>query len=221
MVPPDEPSPASFKLAESLVILEFVIDLFPEANLLPRDPVERASTRFLVNLFAEKLRTAYINVLVNRASPQEVITVIEELQKYIPTPGDKKGPYINGNTFTSIDAVAAAFLIRLDGCLKRDIGSFPEGEGIKAYNVLHTSDSYEKYRAYLTTLLQRESVSRTFPEVYCQRTFNTSGTATDTLIFSGGNRCSATYGLPAFPCTRLRNDIVRCHLVRKIYAAFK
>lgn len=164
VVPPDEPSPASFKLAESLVILEFIIDLFPEANLLPRDPVERASARFLVNLFAEKLRTAYVNVLVNRASTQEVITAIDELQKYMPAPGASKGPYVNGSTFTSIDAVAAGFLLRLDGCLKRDIGSFPEGEGVKAYNILHTSERYERYRAYLSALLQRESVSGTFPQ---------------------------------------------------------
>ncbi|KAL4260968.1 Glutathione transferase family protein [Pleurotus pulmonarius] len=163
-VPPDVPSPASFKLAESLVILEFLIDLFPEANLLPLDPVERASTRFLVNLFAEKLRTAYISVMVNRASTQVFVAAVEELQKYMPTPGDKQGPYIRGDTFTSIDAVAAGFLLRLDGCLKRDIGSFPEGEGIQAYDVLHTSERFEKYRAYLSTLRQRDSVSGTYPE---------------------------------------------------------
>ncbi|KAF9490117.1 hypothetical protein BDN71DRAFT_1434901 [Pleurotus eryngii] len=127
---------------ESLVILEFITDIFPETNLLPRDPVDRASARFLVNLFTEKLRTVQSDVLVKRGSPQELIAVIEELQKYMPEPGDNKGPYINGNTFTSIDAIAAAFLKRLDGCLKRDVGSFPEGEGIKAYDVLRTSGGY-------------------------------------------------------------------------------
>lgn len=166
LVRPDEPSPASFKLTESLVILEFITDIFPESNLLPRDPVDRASARFLVNLFAEKLRTVQSDVLFKRGSPQEVIAAIDELQKYMPAPGDNKGPYVNGNTFTSIDAIAAAFLIRMDGCLKRDVGSFPEGEGIKAYRVLHTSERYERYRAYLSALLQRESVLGTFPEVF-------------------------------------------------------
>lgn len=164
LVRPDEPSPASFKLTESLVILEFITEIFPESNLLPRDPVDRASARFLVNLFAEKLRTVQSDVLFKRGSPQEVIATIDELQKYMPAPGDNKGPYVNGNTFTSIDAIAAAFLIRMDGCLKRDVGSFREGKGIKAYRVLRTSERYERYRAYLSALLQRESVLGTFPE---------------------------------------------------------
>ena len=46
---PDEPSPESFKLRESLVILEFLADLFPEAGLLPTDPVLRAKARLFAN----------------------------------------------------------------------------------------------------------------------------------------------------------------------------
>ena len=32
-IDPTNPSPESFKLAESLVLLEFIADLFPSANL--------------------------------------------------------------------------------------------------------------------------------------------------------------------------------------------
>ena len=39
---PEHPSPESEKIAESLVMLEFVADLYPETGLLPKDPVQRA-----------------------------------------------------------------------------------------------------------------------------------------------------------------------------------
>ncbi|KAG6880625.1 hypothetical protein C0995_005370, partial [Termitomyces sp. Mi166 len=42
IVPPDNPSPESTKLAESLVLLEFIADLSKPGNLLPTDPVLRA-----------------------------------------------------------------------------------------------------------------------------------------------------------------------------------
>ncbi|KAH0834663.1 hypothetical protein J3R83DRAFT_10178 [Lanmaoa asiatica] len=48
-VPPEEPSPLSFKLTESYVILEFLADLFPNSGLLPpaSNPTGRARVRFL------------------------------------------------------------------------------------------------------------------------------------------------------------------------------
>lgn len=105
--------------------------------------------------------------MVNRGSPDHILTAIEQLQTYMPggSANDSKGPFITGDTFSSADAVAAAYFIRLDGCLKGDIGSFAEGEGIKAYNVLHTSERYAQYRAYLSALVTRESVKGTYPEV--------------------------------------------------------
>ncbi|KAH7909602.1 hypothetical protein BJ138DRAFT_1154831 [Hygrophoropsis aurantiaca] len=39
-VPPETPSPDSTKLAESLVLVEFVADLFPQSGILPTDPYE-------------------------------------------------------------------------------------------------------------------------------------------------------------------------------------
>jgi len=39
---PEHPSAESAKIAESLVILEFIADLYPDSGLLPKDPVERA-----------------------------------------------------------------------------------------------------------------------------------------------------------------------------------
>lgn len=123
--------------------------------------------RFFINLVITKLHPAHVNAMVNRGSPDHILSAIDQLQPYMPggSANSSKGPFIAGNTFGNADAVAAAYFIRLDGCLKRDIGSFPEGEGVKAYNVLHTSKQYAQYRAYLSALVGRESVKGTYPEV--------------------------------------------------------
>ncbi|ELU43933.1 Glutaredoxin domain-containing protein [Rhizoctonia solani AG-1 IA] len=44
-VDPANPSPESIKLAESLVLLEFIADLYPNSGLLSTNPVERAQAR--------------------------------------------------------------------------------------------------------------------------------------------------------------------------------
>ena len=45
------------KLNESLVINEFIADIFPEAHLLPADPVKRATARLFAALVDSKKRT--------------------------------------------------------------------------------------------------------------------------------------------------------------------
>src|ERR1700761_1379909 len=48
---PENPSAESAKITESLVILEFIADLYPDSGLLPKDPVERARVRFFIDAF--------------------------------------------------------------------------------------------------------------------------------------------------------------------------
>ncbi|KAF4605748.1 hypothetical protein EYR40_004538 [Pleurotus pulmonarius] len=167
---PDAPSPASHKLTESLVLLEFIADIFPASGLLPRPtadlaPIHRARVRFFITLVSTKLSPAFSNALLHRASPRDILAAIDELQPYMPSgePGDK-GPFLLGEAFSNADAVAAANFIRVDGCLRRDLGSFPEGKGRETYEILRTSEQYARYRAYLSALAERESLKATFHE---------------------------------------------------------
>ncbi|KAF9489200.1 hypothetical protein BDN71DRAFT_1593596 [Pleurotus eryngii] len=127
-------------------------------------PVRRAQVRFFIDLVSTKLGPAFSNALLRRGAPGDILAAIDELQPYMPSgePGD--GPFILGGAFSNADAVAAAYFVRVDGCLKRDIGSFPAGEGIATYEILCTSGQYARYRAYLSALVARESVKATFHE---------------------------------------------------------
>jgi len=53
-VNPTDPSPESFKISESLILLEFIADLFPSTNLYPNDPVQRAQIRFFIDTLSTK-----------------------------------------------------------------------------------------------------------------------------------------------------------------------
>ena len=52
---PENPSAESAKITESLVILEFIADLYPDSGLLPKDPVERARVRFFIDALSTKV----------------------------------------------------------------------------------------------------------------------------------------------------------------------
>jgi glutathione S-transferase len=50
-VDPTNTSPEPVKIAESLILLEFIADLFPSANMYTNNPVERAQIRFFIDTF--------------------------------------------------------------------------------------------------------------------------------------------------------------------------
>ncbi len=41
-------------------MLEFIADLYPESNLLPKDPVLRAKARFFIDAFSTKVSPFYM-----------------------------------------------------------------------------------------------------------------------------------------------------------------
>ena len=64
----------------------------------------------------------------------------------------------------------APFLVRAETTLKNDLGSFKEGEGIKAWEVL-TSPKFAKLQKYFEALKARPSIKGTWNEVRAH-TFN-------------------------------------------------
>ncbi|KAJ7602061.1 hypothetical protein FB45DRAFT_985344 [Roridomyces roridus] len=49
VTPPDDPSPESAKFGESLVLLEFIADLYPNSTIRPADVVERTKARLFID----------------------------------------------------------------------------------------------------------------------------------------------------------------------------
>ena len=146
-VAPDDPSPLSFKLAESNVILEFIADLYPEAGLLPADPVQRAKVRFFMQIVGSKF-FSHFDKWVDEGDPQARVALlegIEFIQGLLPDSGAPK--FAVGDCYTLADACITPFIQQLQICIEYDYGEFPAGDGPKLGETLK-GPKYAKFMAY-------------------------------------------------------------------------
>ncbi|KAH9051937.1 hypothetical protein EDB87DRAFT_629518 [Lactarius vividus] len=157
---PEHPSPESAKIAESLVLLEFIADLYPDSGLLPKDPVERARVRFFIDAVSTKLTAAHL-----RALPWRVARRLRCSARGIPgaTPACRK--LRCGDHFTIADAAIAPFLARWELRLRNDIGKFEEGTGLRVYKELFQSERFARVQKYYASITSRESFKNSFDPV--------------------------------------------------------
>ena len=151
-MPPDQPSAESFKLAESLVILEFVADLFPASGLLPSDPIERAKVRFFVDATATNLQPAFLGFLRTGDGTDALIAALKEVQSLL-TSG---APFAVGNKFTIADAALAPWLYRLELSLEDNIGAFTEADRKRVSDV-YEGETLRVLREYFSAIKSRKS----------------------------------------------------------------
>ncbi|KLO10067.1 glutathione S-transferase [Schizopora paradoxa] len=159
-VPPDQPSRDSVKIAESLVLLEFVADLHPGSPLLPKDPVQRAQVRFFIDAVSNKVPANWFAFMARGESPDALISGLETIQSLLPE-GKK---FAVGDEFTIADAAIAPFLTRIATTLGNDIGVYEEGQGKKVYETIWKSPKFAKLQKYYENLTERSSVRETYNE---------------------------------------------------------
>ncbi|KAF7363969.1 Serine carboxypeptidase [Mycena sanguinolenta] len=159
-VSPDEPSPESAKIAESLVLIEFVADLYPDCPIVPKDPVLRARMRYFIDAVATKYLPAYAGSLLHEQPFEGIWTAFDRIQTLLPA--DKT--YAVSDDFTLADIAILPLLARMEIWLKNDVGRFKEGEGKKAYEYFASSDRFARLRKYYAACRDRESFKTTFDE---------------------------------------------------------
>ncbi|KAF7348710.1 Glutathione S-transferase [Mycena venus] len=161
-VSPDLPSPESTKIAESLILVEFVADLYPESAILPKDPVQRAKARFFIDAVSTKFLPAYMGPIAHGQPFEPFWDALEDLQRLLPE--DKK--YAVGDEYTAADIAITPFLARMEVLMelgmKNDIGAFKEGEGKKAAEYYFESGRFKRFVKYFEDVKARESFKATF-----------------------------------------------------------
>ncbi|KAJ7598388.1 thioredoxin-like protein [Mycena floridula] len=168
-VSPDQPSPDSEKIAESLVLVEFVADLYPDSKLLPKDPVERAKARFFIDAFSTKFTPAFFATVARGESFDKGYEAIEALQSLLPK--DKK--FAVSDDFTIADAAVLPFFARMEVALSNDLGAFAEGEGRKIHERLNSDSKFARFKQYFLDLKARESFKATFDADYILKDYTT------------------------------------------------
>ncbi|KAI0062707.1 glutathione S-transferase [Artomyces pyxidatus] len=160
-VSPDLPSPESTKIAESLILLEFVADLYPDAHLLPGAPIERAQVRFFIDAVSTKVLPAYAGFVMRGEPKEKLFGVLEDAQALLSPAG-----FAVGNSWTIADAAIAPFLGRLDLMLGNDVGKFEEGVGRAAHAEIFEGDRFARLQKYYKDLTGRKSWKATFDGEY-------------------------------------------------------
>lgn len=148
------------KLAESLILVEFVADLFPEANLIPTDPVRRAQARFFIEVVSSKFVPAFQKFFGRGEGYEDLLTAAEAIQNLLPA----SGSYAMGDQYTIADIAITSFLARLKVASTNEVGKFAVGQGSEFLKAL-SGEKYAKFHAYTGRLLDRESFRATFDEV--------------------------------------------------------
>ncbi|EUC64193.1 glutathione transferase, putative [Rhizoctonia solani AG-3 Rhs1AP] len=160
--PPDAPSDQSIKLAESAVLVELVADLYPEAKLMPSSPIERAQVRFFVEFVGCKLLPAFFAFVFKGAVGDPLKNALDTIQQRLP----RNSVFFGGDKPNIADISIVPFLARIRLQLKHDLGTFPEGEGLKLYEEVFEGEQFRVLREYTNALFARESFKKTFDEAH-------------------------------------------------------
>ncbi|KAJ7268045.1 hypothetical protein C8J57DRAFT_1450391 [Mycena rebaudengoi] len=153
-VPPDEPSPNSVKIAESLVLVDFVADLYPDSALLPKDPILRAKARFFIGGVSTKLLPAWVSTIVQGES-------FAPLRYLLPA----DTTYAVNDDYTTADIAATSFLARIEVMLQHDLGAYSAGAGTKAYTEIYSGARFARLVRYWGAIKARASFAATFDAV--------------------------------------------------------
>ena len=147
-------------MTESLVLVEFIADLFPESGILPKDPVLRAKARLFIDAVSTKFYPAQAAVVVNGGDPEELVKAYEHMQALLPPVGFAVGE------FSVADIAIAPFLARIEVYLANDLGGYPagKGEGSRILGLLQ-SPKLTRIQEYSKAVRVHPSVATTFDPV--------------------------------------------------------
>lgn len=157
---PEHPNSGSVKILESLVIVEFIADLYPHAKLVPSDPVQRAKARSFAAAGGSAIVTAWNQALRND-DIEALFTGFDHVQSLL----SDGTTYAIGNEFTIADISVGPWIERIELLFENDFfGKFDKSTVAKVFEV-YKSSKYDKIRNYNRRVQKRPSVKKTYFKV--------------------------------------------------------
>ena len=110
----------TFVLPESVVIMEYLEERYPEPALLPADPAERALARLVIERF-DDLGDPYYDLYWKRpgASPQRLADALAALERRL-----ESYPYLGGRSYGLADIAYVPWILRAESRLGFDLGPY-------------------------------------------------------------------------------------------------
>lgn len=157
---PEHPNSGSVKILESLVIVEFIADLYPHAKLVPSDPVQRAKARSFAAAGGSAIVTAW-NQAVKNNDIEALLTGFDHVQSLL----SDGTTYAIGNEFTIADISVGPWIERIELLFENDFfGKYDKSTVAKVFEV-YKSSKYDKIRNYNRRVQERSSVKKTYFKV--------------------------------------------------------
>ncbi|KAI9255543.1 thioredoxin-like protein [Sporodiniella umbellata] len=146
------------KLAESLIIIEYINDRFPDKNLLPKDPLKRARIRYFIEFFFSKFFSEYYKYLTNYRESDALSTYEKNANIALKKVNEllvqqsASGPYFLGTEYSLADIAIVPFLGRVLGFHKLALNGY-EFPALK---------EYPRLAEFFSANLDRPSYKETF-----------------------------------------------------------
>ncbi|KAK9325551.1 thioredoxin-like protein [Lipomyces orientalis] len=142
-------------IIESAVTTEFVADLFPEAKLIPSDPLLRAQSRLMSDRFMEFIFPVYREMLMG-GNLDARTKVFDAIDKFLPYLKDAK-PFFGGSDHLILaEIMIAPFISRLYLILESELVS---GE---TFQKLTSDPKYEYFNTWVQNILASPGLKGTF-----------------------------------------------------------
>ncbi|KAK9237961.1 thioredoxin-like protein [Lipomyces kononenkoae] len=142
-------------IIESAITTEFVADLFPEAQLIPRDPFLRAQSRLMADRFSEFLFPIYREVYYS-GNPGSDAKIFDAIDKFLPYLKDAK-PFFGGSDhLTLAEILIAPFLSRIYLVLESGL------VGDETLKTLASDPKYEYFNTWAQNILATPGLKGTF-----------------------------------------------------------
>lgn len=167
-VAPENPSPESTKLTESLILVEFIGDLYPSSNIVPADPVLRAKARFFIEIVSTKFSPNFMKFASGNpeGTHAALLAGVDAIQDILP----EGAKYAVGDQYTMADIAFTPFWARLNLLAQKGIGAYKDEER-KSFLKGLEDPKYAKFNGYVQRLLARPSFKSTFHEDVVEEVF--------------------------------------------------
>ncbi|CAO3635396.1 unnamed protein product [Cunninghamella echinulata] len=104
-------------IAESLVLIELLNDLYPEKQLLPNDAIKKANGRFAIEYYSSKILPNLYGAVKNPSDKETYDKTVDEAFKRfneLLLQQSAQGPYFYGEEFSLVDIAIAPFVLRFN-----------------------------------------------------------------------------------------------------------
>ncbi|CEL59374.1 hypothetical protein RSOLAG1IB_03307 [Rhizoctonia solani AG-1 IB] len=155
-------------IAESLVILEFLEDAYPQVPLLPKDPYDRARVRYTVDSVTKSILPPFYRLLQAQEEDKRDEARQDLYKGFQKFAEGIASPFWIGEQFTHADIALLPFIVRLPILeAHRNFKRAEVGHGFEAYaervvnlpSVQRTVSDQERYQQVYERYLKNETQS--------------------------------------------------------------